>query len=171
MSYLDLLPREHRGGHLRRLRATIALLSVLLSLTLVAGGIVLMLFEASLREIFGTSLAEISASPKDRAAAIALREANLISAAFEGFRATGDALAAAAAAAPPGIRFDQVVLDAHQSTIRIDGFAASVEDVIGFRGALDETGKFRSTLTSFSDLRPDGTMRFRVEAEARLTGI
>lgn len=171
MSYLDLLPKEHRGGHVRRLRATIALLSVLLALFLVAGGIVLMLFDASLREIFDTTQAEISASPKDRAAAIALREANLISGAFDAFHATGDALVMAADVAPEGVRFLQVVLDARSGRMIIEGFASSVQDVIRFRESLDATGKFTTTLTSFSDLRADGSMRFLIESIVGLTHI
>ena len=171
MSYLDLLPKKYRGGYLKRLRATVALLSVLTSLILVAGGIVILTFDVSLREIIQTTLAGISSSPKERAAEIAMREANLAASAFDAFRATGDAVAAAAAAAPTGIRFDQLVLDAREGLIIIDGFAASVLDVIRFKEALDATGMFSTPTPTFSDLRADGSTRFLIEARVELTHI
>jgi len=171
MSYLDLLPKKYRGGYLKRLRASVALLCILLSLVLVAGGIVLLTFEVSLREIIQTTLADMSVSPKDRAASIALREANLAASAFDAFHATGDAVAAAANAAPEGIRFDQVVFDAHDGLVAIKGFASSVQEVIRFREDLDATRKFTTTMTTFSDLHPDGSARFLIEAKVELTRI
>lgn len=171
MSYLDLLPKKYRGGYLKRLRATVALLSILLALVLVAGGIVLLTFEVSLREIIHTTLADMSSSPKDRAASIALREANLAASAFDAFHATGDAVAAAANAAPAGIRFEQIVFDAHDGFIVIEGFASSVQEVIRFKEALDATKRFTTTMTTFSDLHPDESTRFLIEAKVELTRI
>jgi hypothetical protein len=171
VTYLDLLPEHRRGGYLRRLRARIALLSVLLSLVLVFDAIVLLSFDAGLNEIFNTTLAVISESPKDRAAVLAQREANLASIALDSFRASGDAVAGIAAAAPAGVRLDLIELETGAGKLVAAGVAASVADVVRFREELEASGRFRPIETVFRDLRSDGSVRFLLEAEAELTTI
>jgi hypothetical protein len=163
MSYLDLLPENQRGGYARRLHLRTVLFGVLMSATLAFGGLVVLSFDASLNEIFDTTLINMSSSPAYRAAGVILAS-NTASVAPNFYHGIGSTLADVATVAPSNIRFKGTTFDATSGLFEIKGLATSVPDAENFRQRLEAGGRLKSVTLATQSLQPDGSVSFTIDA-------